>query len=76
MFRENGALLSNVLLNPDFVLLKEYNMSKNPKFNMSGYNLILSDNQEVGRIYKKIYYLNYCFKDIEDNYNIIRLVIN
>ena len=40
---------------------------------MSGYNLILSDNQEVGIIYKNIYYLNDCFKDIEDNYNIIRL---
>ena len=44
------------------------------KFNMSGYNLILSYNQEVGIIYKNIYYLNYCFMDIEDNYNIIRLV--
>ena len=49
-------------------------MNKNAKFNMSGYNLILSDNQEVGIIYKNIYYLNDCFKDIEDNYNIIRLV--
>ena len=49
-------------------------MNKNAKFNMSGYNLILSDNQEVGIIYKIIYYLNDCFKDIEDNYNIIRLV--
>ena len=72
----NRALLSNVLeeYNPDFVLLNECNMNKNAKFNMSGYNLILSDNQEVGIIYKNIYYLNDCFKDIEDNYNIIRLV--
>ena len=73
---ENRALLSNVLdeYKPDFVLLNECNMNKNVKFNMSGYNLILSDNQEVGIIYKNIYYLNDCFKDIEDNYNIIRLV--
>ena len=49
-------------------------MNKNAKFNMSGYNLMLSDNQEVGIIYKNIYYLNDSFKDIEDNYNIIRLV--
>ena len=49
-------------------------MNKNAKFNMSGYNLILSDKQEVCIIYKNIYYLNDCFKDIEDNYNIIRLV--
>ena len=44
------------------------------KFNMSGYNLILSDNPEVGIIYKNIYYLNDSFKHIENNYNIIRLV--
>ena len=74
--KENRALLSNVLdeYNPDFVLLNECKMNKKAKFNMSGYNLILSDNQEVGIIYKNIYYLNDCFKDIEDNYNIIRLV--
>ena len=30
--------------------------------------------QEVGIICKNIYFLNDCFKDIEDNYNIIRLV--
>ena len=61
--KENRALLSNVLdeYNPDFVLLNECNMNKNAKFNMSGYNLILSDNQEVGIIYKNIYYLNDCF---------------
>ena len=39
-----------------------YYMSKNAKFNMSGYNLILSDKQEVGIIYKNIYYLNDCLK--------------
>ena len=49
-------------------------MNKKAKFNMSRYNLILSDNQEVGIIYKNMYYLNDCFKDIDDNYNIIRLV--
>ena len=50
--KENRALLSNVLdeYNPDFVLLNECKMNKKAKFNMSGYNLILSDNQEVGII--------------------------
>ena len=41
---------------------------------MSGYNLILSRNQEVGIIYRNIYFLNDVFSDIEDDYNIIRLV--
>jgi hypothetical protein len=41
---------------------------------MSGYNLILSRNQEVGIIYRNIYFLNDVFNDIEDDYNIIRLV--
>ena len=64
----NRALLSNVLdeYNPDFVLLNECNMNKNAKFNMSWYNLIFSYNQKVGIIYKNIYYLNDCIKDIED----------
>ena len=39
-------------------------MSKNEKFNMSGLNLIFSNNQEFVIIYKNIYYLNDCFKDI------------
>ena len=39
---------------------------------MSGYKLELSENEEVGIIYKDIYYLNKCFIDIEDEYNIIR----
>jgi len=56
--RENKALLSNVLdeFNPDFVLLNECNMNIKAKFNISGYNLILSDNQEVGIIYKNIFF--------------------
>ena len=41
---------------------------------MSGYKLKLSENEEGGIIYKDIYYLNKCFSDIEDEYNIIRMV--
>ena len=69
------ALLSDVLdkHRPDFILLNECNKGK-AAFNMSGYNLILSRNQEVGMIYRNIYFLNDIFNDIEDDYNIIRLV--
>jgi len=71
----NRALLSNVLdkQRPDFILLNECNKGK-ASFNMSNYNLILSRKQEVGIIYKNIYFLNDVFNDIEDDYNIIRLV--
>ena len=41
---------------------------------MSDYKLELSENEEVGIIYKDIYYLNKYFSDIEDEYNIIRMV--
>ena len=34
-------------------------MNKNAKFNMSGYNLILSDNKKVGIIYKNISILHF-----------------
>jgi len=71
----NRALLSDVLdkHRPDFILLNECNKGK-VSFNMSGYNLILSRNQEVGMIYRNLYFLNDVFNDIEDDYNIIRLV--
>jgi hypothetical protein len=51
----NRALLSDVLdkHRPDFILLNECNKGK-ASFNMSGYNLILSRNQEVGIIYRNI----------------------
>ena len=38
---------------------------------MSGYKLKLSEKEEVG--IKDIYYLNKCFSDIEDEYNVIRM---
>ena len=41
---------------------------------MSGYNLILSKNEEIGIIYCDIYFLNEKFNDIEDKYNILGLV--
>ena len=71
----NRALLSNILDNekPDFMLLNECNIGK-AKFNMSGYKLELSDNNEVGIIYRDIYYLNDVYKSIEDNYNMIKMV--
>ena len=49
----NRFIISNVLdeLKPDFMLLNECNISKKAKFNMSDYNLIISNNQEVGIIY-------------------------
>ena len=52
----NRALLSNILdtERPDFMLLNECKIGK-AKFNMSGYKLELSNNNEVGIIYKDIY---------------------
>ncbi len=38
---------------------------------MSDYKLELSEKEEVG--IKDIYYLNKCFSDTEDEYNIIRM---
>ena len=71
----NRALLSNILdtERPDFMLLNECNIGK-AKFNMSGYKLELSDNNEVGLLYRDIYYLNDVCKNIEDNYNMIKMV--
>ena len=71
----NRALLSNILdtERPDFMLLNECNIGK-AKFNMSGYKLKLSDNNEVGLLYRDIYYLNDVCKNIEDNYNMIKMV--
>ena len=71
----NRGLLSDVLDNnrPDFILLNECNIGK-ASFKMSGYKLELSDNNEVGILYKDIYYLNKSFEELEDNYNIIRMV--
>ena len=71
----NRGLLSNVLDNkrPDFILLNESNIGS-ANFKMSGYKLELSDNNEVGILYRDIYYLNKCFNDLEDNYNMIRMV--
>ena len=71
----NRGLLSDALDNnrPDFILLNECNIGK-AKFKMSGYKLELSDNNEVGILYRDIYYLNKSFSDIEDNYNMIRMV--
>ena len=60
------ALLSNILYKylPTMLLLNECNKGKAP-FNMSGYNLILSRNQKLGNIYRKIYFLNdICLKMI------------
>ena len=70
----NRALLSDILdkQRPDFMLLNECNLGK-AKFNMSGYKLELSDNNEVGILYKDIFYLNKSFEELEDNYNIIRM---
>ena len=70
----NRALLSDILdkQRPDFMLLNECNIGK-AKFNMSGYKLELSDNNEVGILYKDIFYLNKSFEELEDNYNIIRM---
>ena len=71
----NRALLSDVLdkSRPDFILLNECNKGK-ASFKSSGYNLILSSNQEVGIIYINIFFLNDIFNEIEDDSNIIRLV--
>ena len=71
----NRALLSNILdtERPDFMLLNECNIGK-AKFNMSGYKLELSDNNEVGILYRDIYYLNDVYKNIEDNYNMIKMI--
>ena len=68
----NRALLSNILdtERPDFMLL---NIGK-AKFNMSGYKLELSDNNEVGILYRDIYCLNDVCKNIEDNYDMIKMV--
>ena len=68
----NRALLSNMLDNEniDFILLNEYNTRKS-KFNMSGYKIDLSNNKEVGIIYRDIYYLNNISDDLEDEYSLI-----
>ena len=68
MNETNRALISNILDEdrPDFMLLNECKLGK-AKFNIKGYKLELSNKQEVGLIYKDIYYLNNCFKDIEDD---------
>ena len=52
----NRALLSNILDTERqiFMLLNECNIGK-AKFNMSGYKLELSDNNEVGILYRDIY---------------------
>ena len=54
----NRALISNILdeERPDFILLNECKIGK-AKFNLSGYKLELSEKDEVGIIYKDIYYL-------------------
>ena len=54
------------------MLLNECHLGK-AKFNMSGYKLELSDNNEVAILYKDIFYLNKSFEELEDNYNIIRM---
>ena len=72
----NRAIISNILdeERPDFILLNECRIGK-AKFNLSGYKLELSEKEEVGIIYKDIYYLNKCFSDIEDEHNIKRMEI-
>ena len=55
------------------MLLNECNIGK-AKFNMSGYKLELLDNNKVGILYRDIYYLNDACKNIEDNYNMIKMV--
>ena len=74
MNETNRALISNILDEdrPDFMLLNECKLG-NAKFNIKGYKLELSNKQEVGIIYKDIYYLNNCFTNIEDDYNLIRM---
>ena len=51
----NRGLLSDILDNnrPDFILLNECNIGK-VKFKMSGYELKLSDNNDVGILYRDI----------------------
>ena len=55
------------------MLLNECKIGK-AKFNMSGYKLELSNNNEVGIIYKDIYQLNNVYQNLEDNYNMIKMV--
>ena len=70
----NRVLLSNILDEErlDLMLLNECKIGK-AKFNIKCYKLELSNTQEVGIIYKDIYYLNKCFTNKEDDYNIIRM---
>ena len=51
------------------MLLNECNLGK-AKFNMSGYKLELSDNNEVGILYKDIFYLNKSFFLFNPTHNI------
>ena len=53
-------------------MLNECKIDK-AKFNIKGYKLELSNNQEVGIIHKDIYYLNNSFAYIEDDYKLIRM---
>ena len=71
----NKALVINFIEEekPDFLLLNECNKGKS-SFKISGYKTEFFPNQEVGIIYKNCYYLDYNFKEFEDNYNLIKLV--
>jgi len=53
----NRGLLSDVLDNnrPDFMFINETNIGQG-KFNMSGYKLELSDNNEVSILYRDIFF--------------------
>ena len=71
----NRVLIINSLIEirPDFFLINECNIGLT-KFKVQGYNIELSRNQKIGIIYTNIYYLNACFKNLEDDYTIIRMV--
>ena len=65
----NRGLLSDLDNNkPKFFFLYECYINK-AKYKMSGYKLELSDNNEVGILYRDINYINVSFSDIENNYD-------
>lgn len=72
--KANRTIINNFIdeEKPDFLLLNECNKGKS-KFKISNYKSEFSDEQEVGIIYKNIYFLDSPFKDSEDDYNLIKL---
>lgn len=71
----NRELINNFIdeEKPDFILLNECNKAKS-KLKISNYKFEFSDKQEVGIIYKDIYFLDSSFKELKDVYNLIKLV--